>query len=215
VPRLKLHVVERTDFLKFLDPTADGTGLFVPGTIAAQPGDKVSVEVVFQGGPRVLLSGVVAWRRISGDARTRAGSGVQIEPGEQTKLDYVFGYVRGGLLDAREKRRLPVRLRVAYSGARGRRINFTRDINEEGAFVRAHELLEVGAHTVLLISPPGPYKPIQIKATVMRQQDAPGDRGFGVRFDFDTSTERAKILAFVDKLESDYLEGQLPDDALL
>jgi Tfp pilus assembly protein PilZ len=215
VARLKLHLVERTDFLKFLDPTAEGTGLFVPGTIAQQPGDKVSVEVVFQGGPRLLLAGIVAWRRVSGDARTRAGSGVIIEPGEQTKLNYLFGYVRGGLLDAREKRRLPVRLRVTYSGVKGRRINFTRDLNEEGAFVRAHELLEVGMGTVLLISPPGPFKPMQVKATVQRQQDTAGDRGFGVRFDFDTSQERDKMIAFIDKLESDYLEGRLPDEALL
>jgi hypothetical protein len=216
VPRLKLHVVERADFLKFLDPTAgEGTGLFVPGTIAAQPGEKVSVEVVFQGGPRVLLHGVIAWRRVSGDARTRAGSGVVIDPSEQAKLSYLFGYVRGGLLDARERRRLPVRLRVAYSGSKGRRINFTRDLNEEGAFVRASELLEVGAQTTLLLSPPGNYKPFQIKATVQRQQDTPGDRGFGVTFDFETSQERAKMLAFVDKLENDYLEGKLPDEALL
>ncbi len=212
--RLKLHLVERADFTKFLDGTSDGTGLFVPGTTGSGVGERVTVEVVFQGGPRVLLSGVVAWRRATGDARTRPGSGIAIDPAESAKVAYLFGYVRGGLLDAREKRRLPVRLRVAYAGARGRRLNFTRDLNEEGAFVRTSELLEVGARTTLLISPPGPYKPIQVKVTVTRQQTE-GDRGVGVQFEFDTAAERARMVAFIDKLEGDYLEGRLPDEALI
>jgi uncharacterized protein (TIGR02266 family) len=215
VPRLKLHLVERTDFFKFLDgDAADGTGLFVPGTTGVAVGERVTLEVVFQGGPRVLLSGVVAWRRTTGDARTRPGSGITVDATEQAKLAYLFGYVRGGLLDAREKRRLPVRLRVAYSGARGRRINFTRDLNEEGAFVRTAEMLELGAHTTLLISPPGAFKPLQVKVTITRQSPD-GDRGVGVQFEFYDEAERARMVAFVDKLESDYLEGRLPDDALL
>ncbi len=215
MPRLKLHLVDRTDFLKFLDPTADETGVFVPGTPQANVGDRISLEIVFQGGPRVLLAGVVAWRRVTGDARTRPGAGVAVDKGEHAKLEYLFGYVRGGLVDAREKRRLPVRLRVTYPSARGRRINFTRDLKEEGAFVRAAEPLESGARTTLLITPPGRFKPIQVKAIVVRQHIDEHDRGFGAQFDFDTTEERARMLAFVDKLEADYLEGKLPDEALL
>lgn len=211
--RLKLHLVDRGDFHKYYDPAA---GLFVPGSDAPAVGDRVTVEVVFQGGPRVLLHGAALWRRPTGDARARAGVGVGIDAAEQAKLRYLLGYVRGGLIDVRERRRLPVRLRVAYSGAKGRRINFTRDLNEEGAFVRTAEMLDVGARTLLLITPPGgDYKPVEVNATVTRQHAEGVDRGVGVRFDFKDDAERARWAAFVERLETDYLDGKLPDDALI
>jgi len=214
--RLKLNLVDKTDFTKFQDPSAGGQGLFVPGSDSPSVGEPVTVEVIFQKGPRVLLHGVVCWRRATGDARTRPGVGVAVDRAEKAKLNYILGYVRGGMIDVRERRRLPVRLRVAYSSQKGRRINFTRDLNEEGAFVRTSELLEVGSQTVLLISPPGgDYKPIEVRANVARQHADGTDRGIGVRFDFRSNEERDRLAAFVTRLEGDYLDGRLPDDVLL
>ena len=211
--RLKLHLVERQDLHKYYEAAS---GLFVPGVDAPNVGDRVTVEVIFQGGPRVLLHGVVLWRRTTGDARARPGAGVGIDGAEQSKIRYLLGYVRGGLIDVREKRRLPVRLRVAYTGAKGRRVNFTRDLNEEGAFVRTAEMLDLGATTLLLISPPGgDYRPVEVQATVTRQHAQGQDRGVGVRFDFRDDQERTRWGAFVHKLESDYLDGRLSDDVLL
>jgi len=202
------------DFHKYHD--APGASLFVPGADPPNVGERVTVEVIFQGGPRVLLHGFIMWRRTAGDARARAGSGIGIDAAEQSKLRYLIGYVRGGMIDVRERRRLPVRLRVAYSGAKGRRVNFTRDLNEEGAFVRTAEMLEFGASTVLQISPPGgEYKPVEVQATVTRQSSEGVDRGVGVRFDFKDDQERARWAGFVGKLESDYLDGRLPDDVLM
>jgi Tfp pilus assembly protein PilZ len=213
VTRLKLHLVERSDFHKYYEVAS---GMFVPGGDPPNVGERVTVEVMFQGGPRVLLHGVVLWRRTTGDARARPGAGIGLDGAEQAKLRYLLGYVRGGLIDVRERRRLPVRLRVAYSGQKGRRVNFTRDLNEEGAFVRTAEMLELGASTMLLISPPGgDYRPVEVAATVTRQHALGADRGVGVRFDFRDEQERARWSAFVHKLESDYLEGRLADDVLL
>jgi uncharacterized protein (TIGR02266 family) len=216
VGRIKLHLIDRNDFIKYQDPSAGAQGLFVPGSATPGVGEPVTVEVIFQGGPRVLLQGQVCWRRALGDARTRAGVGVAVDPGEAAKMSYLLGYVRGGLLDVRLKRRLPVRLRVAYSSPRGRRVNFTRDLNEGGVFVRASELLDLGAPTRLLISPPGrDYRPIELRGTVARQQLEGSDRGMGLRFDFASDEERELVRGFVQKLESDYLDGRLPDDVLL
>jgi len=213
VQRLKLHLVERADFHKYYETAS---GMFVPGSEPPNVGERVTVEVVFQGGPRVLLHGVVLWRRTTGDARARPGAGVGIDGAEQSKIRYLLGYVRGGLIDVRERRRLPVRLRVAYTGTKGRRVNFTRDLNEEGAFVRTAEMLDLGASTMLLISPPGgDYRPVEVAATVTRQHSQGNDRGVGVRFDFKDDQEKARWGAFVQKLETDYLDGRLSDDVLL
>jgi Tfp pilus assembly protein PilZ len=212
LPRLKLHLSDPSDFNKFHDASTDNLSLFVPTTDAPAVGERVTVDVMFRGGPRVLLHGMVKWRRAAGDARTRPGVGVDVDESERAKMGFVLGYVRGGLLDVREKRRLPLRLRVTYSSAKGRRINFTRDLNEEGAFVRTAEHIEVGAKTQLLISPPGgDYKPIEVHAEVIRSQTD----GVGVRFEYASAEERNRFLAFVHKLESDYLAGRLPEDVLL
>jgi Tfp pilus assembly protein PilZ len=215
--RLKLHLVERSDFAKIYDPNTPGGGLFVASSDPPPIGTTKTVEVVFQGGPRVLLHGKVLWRRATGDSRARPGVGIGFDASERAKLNYIQGYVRGGLLDHRERRRLPVRLRVAYVGSSGaRRVNFTRDLNEEGAFVRATELLEVGATTVLLISPPSEgYKPIEVKATVARHQNDGIERGVGVRFVFANEDEHTRFQTFLTKLENDYLEGTLPDALLM
>jgi Tfp pilus assembly protein PilZ len=215
--RLKLHLVERGDFSRFYDPNTPGGGLFVASADPPPIGTQRTIEVVFQGGPRVLLQGKVLWRRATGDQRARPGVGVGFAPSEQVKLSFILGYVRGGLLDVRRRVRLPVRLRVAYTAPSGqRRINFTRDINDEGAFVRTAELLREGDGTLLLLSPPGEgYKPIELRATVARVQNDDNDRGVGVRFDFANDDEKARFETFMKKLESDYLEGMLPDSALL
>ena len=156
-------------------------------------GERVTVEVVFQGGPRVLLHGEVLWRRTTGDARARPGAGVGIDAAEQAKIRYLLGYVRGGLIDVRERRRLPVRLRVAYTGQKGRRVNFTRDLNEEGAFVRCAEMLDLGASTMLLISPPGgDYRPSRCGRRSTRQHRRATTAASACAFDFRDEQEQAR-----------------------
>jgi len=212
--RLKLHLVERSDFQRYQDPSLGAAGLFVP-SVEHGVGDRVLVEVIFQNGPRLLLHGTVKWRRASGDARARPGVGVEFTASEHAKLNYLHGYVRGGLLDVRERRRLPLRLKVAYTAPRGRRLNFTRDINEEGAFVRTAEQLSIGAAVPLLIYPPGgDFRPLEIASEVARLSDGQ-DRGVGVIFRFADEVTRDLWSRFIARLESDYLQGKLDDEALL
>jgi hypothetical protein len=127
----------------------------------------------------------------------------------------LHGYVRGGLLDVRERRRLPIRLKVAYSAPRGRRLNFTRDLNEEGAFVRTAEQLTLGGIVPLLVYPPGgDFRPLEVNGEVTRQSDG-HDRGVGLIFRFSDEGARDHWHRFISRLESDYLAGKLDDDALL
>ena len=212
--RLKLNLVERSDFQRYQDASLGAAGLFVPN-IEPGVGDRVVVEVIFQGGPRILLHGSVKWRRATGDARARAGVGVEFASSESAKMNYLLGYVRGGLLDVRERRRLPIRLKVAYTAPRGRRLNFTRDLNEEGAFVRTAEQLPVSSLVPLLIYPPGgDFRPIEVSGEVARQAEGT-DRGVGVVFKFPDEPMREQWGRFIARLESEYLEGKLGDDALL
>jgi hypothetical protein len=212
--RLKINLVERGDFQRYQDAALGNGGLFVPNT---EPGvgDRVVVEVIFQQGPRILLLGIVKWRRTSGDARARPGIGVEFSASETAKVNYLHAFVRGGLLDVRERRRLPIRLKVAYSAPRGRRLNFTRDLNEESAFVRTAEQLPLGTPVPLMVYPPGgDFRPLEVSGEVTRQSDG-SDRGVGVVFRFPDETARDAWHRFIARLESDYFAGKLDDDALL
>lgn len=213
--RLKVHLVERADFQRYTDAALGAAGIFVPGAHEHAVGARVLVEIIFQAGPRVLIHGTVKWRRNTGDARARAGIGIEALASEQAKLKYLHGYVRGGLLDVRERRRLPLRLKVAYSTPRGRRLNFTRDINEEGAFVRTAEHLPVSHLVPLLVYPPGgDFRPIEVAGEVARSSDG-NDRGVGVTFLFADESARDLWQKFIGRLEADYLAGKLDDDVLL
>ncbi len=213
--RLRLRIPNLEDWQRFFDPNIAGGGVFCPTNDPPEVGTEVRIEITFVSGPRFFVKGVVMWRRPQlNDPRARAGVGVKVDPAERNKVSYVNAWVRGGVIDKREQRRLPVRLRVTYTARAGRRINFTRDLSEEGIFVRSQELLEIGTKIKLLLVPPGEFKPFDLVGTVSRHEDEPGERGMGIRLAFATDEARLKYAEFVTKLEQQYLGGQLPDDAV-
>jgi hypothetical protein len=211
--RLKLRLVAREDWAKYFD---EGSGtIFCPSATPPPVGQSVELEVLFQGGPRMILRGDVLWRRPAGDARTRPGIGFGVHPIDQLKMTYLLGYVRGESSEQRGRRRLPIRMRVTYSARAGRRINFTRDIHEDGVFVRSVELLDMNAETKLLLAPPGgDWKPIEVRGKVARLVEEGPDRGMGIQLVFRGEVERRAFAEFVERLEEQYLAGTLPDEAL-
>ncbi len=155
------------------------------------------------------------WRRPQlNDPRARAGVGVKVDPSERNKISYVNAWVRGGVIDKRVQRRLPLRLRVTYTARQGRRINFTRDLSEDGVFVRSQELLEVGTAIKLLVAPPGEFRPFELGGIVSRHEDGPGERGMGIRLHFSSPQARDTYVQLVQRLEQQYLAGQLTDEVV-
>jgi uncharacterized protein (TIGR02266 family) len=213
--RLRLRVPNLEDWQRYFDPNISGGGVFIPTNEPPEVGTEVRVEITFVQGPRFFVKGIVTWRRPQlNDPRARAGVGVKVDPSERGKVSYVNAWVRGGVVDKREQRRLPVRLRVTYTARQGRRINFTRDLSEEGIFVRSQELLELETRVRLLLVPPGEHKPIALSGTVSRYEDDPGERGMGIRLLFSDDQARTDYVSFVQKLEQQYLAGQLPDEVV-
>jgi Tfp pilus assembly protein PilZ len=214
--RLHLRVPGKDEWWRFYDANIAGGGIFCPSADPPQVGKEVRLEITFVAGPRFFLSGTVIWRRPQlKDPRARAGAGIKIHPRHQSKLSYVNAWVRGGVLDKREARRLPVRLRVTYTGRTGRRINFTRDLSTDGIFVRSQELLDLGTPIMLVLSPPGKtHKLYPLSGVVARLVDDLDERGMGIQLVFDSAEEKEYFAAFVRRLEEDYLTGELPDEAV-
>ncbi len=213
--RLRLRVANRDDWARYYDPNISGGGIFCPSADPPEVGAVVRVEITFVSGPRFFVQGVVTWRRPKlNDPRARAGVGVQVYTSERNKIVYVNNWANGVADDKRGLRRLPVKLRVTYSGRAGRRINFTRDLNEEGIFVRSRELLELDTPVRLLLMPPGNHKPFALEGVVSRLVEDSDDRGMGIRLRFSDSTTETAYASLVEQLEEQFLSGDLPDDAL-
>ena len=212
--RLKLVFLERDEFVHHYDEQA--ASLFVPIDPSPETGTRVTLEVVFQQGPRTLLHGSIAWRRTSGNQRLPVGVAVTFDACERPKLTYLIGFVHGGLVDKRRRRRIPIRLPVAYTSLDSRRVNFTQDLNEEGAFVRTAAALGVGAATLLTISQPDSHlQPLEVRAIVVREVAKDSHGGVGVRFNFRSCDEQERWNHFVKRLEHDFRDGRLPEATLM
>jgi Tfp pilus assembly protein PilZ len=176
---------------------------------------RIDLEIA-DSGPRVILRGKVISRRDKPEGNAPAGCSVALGPEEREKVNYLNGFVRGGLLNLRERRRLPVRLPVTYGGLEGPCRSFTRDINEEGVFVVAEEPLPEESEVHLLIEVPGAAEPISLAGkvshtVVIEDDDVPG---MGILFQL-TPEQRTAFETMIDELEQAFLKGALPEETLL
>lgn len=210
VVRIDLRLANASDWIRLFD-SRDGT-LFIARTESPAVGTSVRVDLIVGDlGPRVILRGTVISRR---DDAT-PGCVVAIGPMERVKINYLHGYVRGGMLDLREKRRLPIRLPVTYGAVDGPRQTFTRDLNEEGAFVVSDTPLPEDSEVHLLLTFPGRDQPLSLSGVVSHtvvpeDEDTPG---MGIVFHLD-DTVRAHLIAAVDDVEKKFLADQLPEAML-
>lgn len=213
--RYKLRLSDKTEWVKVFDPR-DCTVFVRPKELPAL-GEPVRIDLeIAETGPRVILRGKVISRRQKAEGSAPAGCSVALGPEEREKINYLNGFVRGGLLNLREKRRLPVRLPVTYGGLAGPCRSFTRDINEEGVFVVAEEPLPEESEVHLLIEFPGASEPTSIAGVVshtvvIEDDDVPG---MGILFRLPPE-ERAAFEARIDALEKAFLSGSLPEETLL
>jgi hypothetical protein len=213
VVRLDLRLEAVNDWIRVFDPR-DGT-LFLAQTPAPPVGTAVRIDlIVGPEGPRVILRGTVISTR-SGRDDGEAGYVVAIGPNERVKINYLNGFVRGGLLNLREKRRLPVRLPLTWGGIDGPQQTVTRDINEEGVFVIADAPLPEDSEVHLLVTFPGREQALSLTGVVSHtvvpeDEDLPG---MGIVFRLDDET-RDQLARAVDELERRFLSDSLPDSML-
>ena len=214
VIRYDLRLGDKAEWIKVFDPR-DST-IFMASNDPASIGDQVRIDLtVGDSGPRVILRGKVIARRTKGDGALAKGCTIALGPEEREKVNYLNGYIRGGLLDLRTRRRLPIRLRVSYGGISGAVESYTRDINEEGIFVVAQEPLPEDSEVHLYITFPGRTDPVSVigvvsHTVVIEDEDLPG---MGIRFTFDGGASD-DFCDMVDKLEVAFVGAKLPDEYL-
>jgi Tfp pilus assembly protein PilZ len=201
--RLELRLTSQSEWIKIFDPR-DWT-VFVPTDDPAEQGATLRIDLDV-GGWLVTLRGTVVGHR---DDPT--GVVVALGGSERDKINYLNGFVRGGLLNLREKRRLPIRLQVTYGAVEGPANTFTKDINEEGLFLFTDKPLPETSQIHMLVAVPGKAQPLslmgKVSHTILEDDDEPP--GMGIVFELDDA-QRAALIAVIRELETMLLEGKLP-----
>jgi len=205
--RLELRLGNQLEWIKLFDPR-DWT-LFVASEQTVEDGASLRIDLDVGGWLVTLRGTAVAFRD---DPR---GVVVAIGGGERDKINYLNGYVRGGLLNLRERRRLPLRLSVTYGAIEGPATTFTKDINEEGVFLFTDRPLPETSQVHMLLSVPGKPQPLslvgKVSHTIVAQDDeAPG---MGIIFELD-GTQREALGAVIKELEEQMHAGKLPTNTL-
>ncbi|HET6611183.1 MAG TPA: PilZ domain-containing protein [Kofleriaceae bacterium] len=212
--KIDLKLGDKSDWVKVFDPR--DFSVFVERSDPPDVGEIARIDLTLGGGgPRVILRGRVI-ARSPGGGELAPGCHVALGPVEREKVNYLNGFVRGGLLDLRERRRVPVRLSVTYKNGAGEITAFTRDINEEGVFVITEDPLPEHTELELGVRFPGRDEIVSVRGhvshtVVVEDEDVPG---MGIRL-IATEQQRAELSDLVDKLEADFVAGTLPEEALL
>ena len=201
--RLDLRLASHTEWIKIFDPR-DWTILVVTAE-AVDPGAVVHIDLDV-GGWLVTLRGAVVGQREDPPAVIVALGGA-----ERDKINYLNGFVRGGLLNLRGKRRLPIRLEVTYGAIEGPATTFTKDINEEGVFLFTDKPLPETSQVHMLVSLPGRPQPLslvgKVSHTILEHDDEPP--GMGIVFELDDAT-RSQLVEIIGDLEAQLQAGKLP-----
>jgi len=205
--RLEVSLSNQTEWLKMFDPR-DWT-LFVATDQPVANGDNIRIDLDV-GGWLVTLRGIVV-----GTREGPRGVVVALGGSERDKINYLNGFVRGGLLNLREKRRLPIRLQVTYGAIEGPANTYTKDINEEGVFLFTDSPLPETSQVHMLVAVPGKAQPLSLMGKVSHTI-LPDDEelpGMGIVFELDDA-QRSDLIAIVKELEDGLLAGRLPTTAV-
>jgi Tfp pilus assembly protein PilZ len=204
--RLELRLTSQSEWIKMFDPR--DWNLFVPcdhTALALERDAEIRIDLDV-GGWRVTLRGTVVSHR-----EDPQGVLVALDASEKDKINYLNGFLRGGLLNLREKRRLPIRLQVTYGAIEGPANTFTRDINEEGVFLFTTKPLPETSQVHMLIAVPDQPQPLSLVGKVShtilpQEEDAPG---MGIVFELDDAA-RLQMKSVIKLLEQLLSEGKLP-----
>jgi uncharacterized protein (TIGR02266 family) len=213
--RLELRLASQTDWIKIFDPR-DWT-IFVPTPEPVEQGTSVRIDLEVGGWLVTLRGTVVGQRDDAAGAPVGGPAGAMVALGgtERDKINYLNGFVRGGLLNLREKRRLPIRLAVTYGAVEGPASTFTKDINEEGVFLFTDRPLPETSQVHMLLTLPGRPQPLsltgKVSHTIIAQDGEPP--GMGIVFDLDDAT-RDQLAEVVRQLEDQLHAGTLPTNTV-
>lgn len=205
-PTLIVPLRNRTQMFEHYFHRDGSDGIFVPGEINFEVGEKLFLEINFLEEQRSYrIRGVVQWRRL----KTRRlsllpGIGVEFDSNERATRDMILDFARGRELEftSRSSHRIPVTLQISYASDSRFLTDVADDLSLGGLFITTDKPLEVGTILNLKLKPPGYLMGIRVKGVVAWISDRASRSGMGIKFIFESERKKRKVESVVDNLKA-------------
>lgn len=210
--RLVLRLANQQEWIKIFDPL--NWTVFVPTDQSYESGVPVRLDLEVNSW-LVTLKGTIV--QLRGEPK-----GVVVALSEREKINYLNGFLRGGIINLRGTRRLPVKLPVTYGAIEGPAKTVTKDFNEEGLFLVTDKPLPETSQIHMLVTVPGRAQPLSLMGKVSHtviaraaddDDDDGGDTeepsGMGIVFELDDG-QKELVAEVVRELEDKLRTGTMP-----
>jgi type IV pilus assembly protein PilZ len=116
--------------------------------------------------------------------------------------------------EMRQQVRVPIELKVDYKKLNSFFADYTKNISKGGTFIKTKKPLSIGTKFLFKLTVPQRAEPFELLGEVVWSKADGDEPGMGIRFIYNSDTQRAEFEAVVEKLMADSLGPDLTEKLL-
>lgn len=116
--------------------------------------------------------------------------------------------------EQRQQSRLPIELKVDYKKLNSFFADYTKNISKGGTFIKTKKPLAIGTRFLFKLTVPQREAPFELLGEVVWSKADGDEPGMGIRFIYNSDTQRADFEGVVEKLMADSLGPDLTEKLL-
>jgi type IV pilus assembly protein PilZ len=116
--------------------------------------------------------------------------------------------------EMRQQVRVPIELKVDYKKLNSFFADYTKNISKGGTFIKTKKPLSIGTKFLFKLTVPQRAEPFELLGEVVWSKADGEEPGMGIRFIYNSDSQRAEFEAVVEKLMADSLGPDLTEKLL-
>jgi type IV pilus assembly protein PilZ len=116
--------------------------------------------------------------------------------------------------EMRQQLRVPIELKVDYKKLNSFFADYTKNISKGGTFIKTKKPLSIGTKFLFKLTVPQRAEPFELLGEVVWSKGDGDEPGMGIRFIYNSDSQRAEFEAVVEKLMADSLGPALTEKLL-
>lgn len=111
--------------------------------------------------------------------------------------------------EMRQHQRAPIELKVDYKKLNSFFADYTKNISKGGTFIKTKKPLSIGTRFLFKLTVPQRAEPFELLGEVVWSKADGDEPGMGIRFIYNSDSQRAEFEAVVERLMADSLGPDL------
>lgn len=116
--------------------------------------------------------------------------------------------------EMRQQVRVPIELKVDYKKLNSFFADYTKNISKGGTFIKTKKPLSIGTKFLFKLTVPQRAEPFELLGEVVWSKADGDEPGMGIRFIYNSDSQRSEFEAVVEKLMADSLGPALTEKLL-